>query len=177
MITIITGGARSGKSTFAESLLEGKDEVCYIATAHVPDEEMKERVRLHRERRNPKWRTYEGYDHLEEAIGEERYYLLDCVTLLVSRVMFEKTEGKDLSPSLIHHTEEKILSMLENFIGSLRAQGKSLIMVTNEVGDGPVPMDSLTRAFRDMQGRVNQRLASLSDRAYLVVMGLEVRLK
>lgn len=177
MITIITGGARSGKSTFAESLLEGKDEVCYIATAHVPDEEMKERVRLHRERRNPKWRTYEGYETLEEAIGEEKDYLLDCVTLLVSRVMFEQTKGKEFNADLLRRTEETCLSILERFIDEVRKQGKSLIMVTNEVGDGPVPMDPLTRAFRDIQGRVNQRLATLSDRAYLVVMGMEVRLK
>ena len=100
MITLITGGSRSGKSAYAEKLLDGIDDVVYIATAEIYDDEMQERVKKHIKRRNPKWRTYEGFLNLEKAVNGEKHYLLDCVTNLISRILFQITGEKEMKLKL-----------------------------------------------------------------------------
>ncbi len=95
MITLVTGGARSGKSTFAENIYKDKEDVVYIATSKIWDEEMKERVELHRKSRPSVWRTFEGNYNLKKAIDHEKYYLLDCITVMTSNIMFDISKDKE----------------------------------------------------------------------------------
>lgn len=178
MIRLVTGGARSGKSKFAESLYADYEDVCYIATARVEDEEMRERVDIHQESRPSVWRTYEGTYQLSQAIGSEKRYLLDCLTVLTSNIMFDLAGEKDrIDRNLMAQIEDRTMHEVSSFIQSVRGCNGELIMVTNEVGMSIVPEHHISRVFRDIQGRVNQRVADLCDEVYLVVAGQKVRLK
>lgn len=178
MIVLVTGGARSGKSKFAEKLFKDKTDVVYIATSKIIDKEMEERVKLHKETRPQQWRTYEGNYNLEEAIGKEKYYLLDCITILVSNIMFDMTENIDyIDYKLQQKVEDKIVLELEKFIDAIKNKEYNLVLVTNEVGDSIVPEHHVSRVFRDIQGRVNQRIAAIANEVYLVCCGLPVKVK
>ncbi len=178
MITLVTGGARSGKSGFAESLYSNQDDVVYIATSQVNDSEMENRVKLHKESRPSVWRTFEAYRNLKDAIGEETNYLLDCVTVMTSNIMFEETkELERIDGDMEKRVEDIIFNELKDLVWEIRKNNYNLILVTNEVGSSIVPEHHISRVFRDIQGRVNQRLAHISDSAYLVASGLPVRLK
>lgn len=178
MITLITGGMRSGKSAYAESIFKQYDDVVYIATAEVADIEMANRVKKHIDRRNPKWRTYEGYRNLENAIGCEKFYLLDCVTNLVSRVLFDVTGSKEkISPDDELAVINSSIAELQRLIEAVRQKNYSLVIVTNEVGSSLVPMNQISRCFADAQGIVNKKIAELSDRVFLTVCGLPIQIK
>ncbi len=178
MIRLVTGGARSGKSRFAENIYKDKEDVVYIATSKVSDSEMRDRVDMHRATRPSIWRTFEGNYKLIEALGEEENYLLDCVTVLISNIMFDYTEGIErIDQELQERIENIIFKNLEELISEIRNRGLNLVMVTNEVGDSIVPEHHISRVFRDIQGRINQRLAAISDEAYLICCGLPVKLK
>lgn len=178
MIRIVTGGARSGKSSFAESAYEGRQDVVYIATSIVTDGEMQERVDRHRESRPKGWRTFEGYSGLTEALGSEKNYLLDCITIMTSNILFEESQGLDrISRELKDQVEDRVVGEVRALIEAIRRIDANLILVTNELGSSIVPDNHLSRVFRDIQGRVNQRLAELCDEAYLVVLGCAVKLK
>lgn len=178
MITLVTGGARSGKSSFAESLYKDKRDVAYIATSKITDGEMEDRIRLHRESRPSCWRTFEGNYDLDRALGEEKYYLLDCITVLTSNIMYDMTKDEErISMELQRDVEDAIFNELKALIDAVNDRGLELVMVTNEVGDSLVPENHLGRVFRDIQGRINQRIASISDRVYLVCCGIPVKLK
>lgn len=96
MITLVTGGARSGKSRFAESLYKNDKDVVYIATAKLTDSEMKERIEHHQNSRPKYWRTYEANYNLSHGIASERNYLLDCITLLTSNIMYDISKDKEV---------------------------------------------------------------------------------
>lgn len=178
MIYLITGGARSGKSTFAESLFEGREDVVYIATARIYDEEMEERINLHKEGRSKIWRTYEGNYDLKDSIGKEKAYLLDCITVLTSNIMFDLTGQADLIDyKLQEMVENKVIQEIEGLIKGVSQVKGDLVLVTNEVGDSIVPEHHVSRVFRDIQGRVNQRIAKLADQVYLVCCGIPVKIK
>lgn len=178
MIVLVTGGARSGKSTFAENLYKDKKDVVYIATSKALDEEMKERIRRHRQSRPDYWRTFEGNYSLTKALGEEKNYLLDCITVLTSNIMFDMTKDLDTIPQKIQEeVEEKVYIELYNLIEAIRKKGYNLVMVTNEVGYSLVPENHIGRVFRDIQGRINQKVAALSDEVYLVCCGIPVKIK
>lgn len=178
MIRLITGGARSGKSNFAESLYKDEDKVVYIATSKITDEEMKERVKLHQNSRPQSWRTFEANYNLEEAIGSEKNYLLDCITILTSNIMFDMSDNVEyIDYRLQSKIEDKVISEVESLIKNISDRGYNLIMVTNEVGDSIVPEHHISRVFRDIQGRINQRIAALSHELYLVCCGLPVKIK
>lgn len=178
MIRLVTGGARSGKSKFAENLFANYQDVCYIATSRVEDEEMRQRVALHREMRSSIWRTYEGNYDLSKAVGSERHYILDCLTVLTSNIMFDLAGEKDrIDRDLMKEIEECTMKEVSCLIRTIREFGGELTMVTNEVGMSIVPEHHISRVFRDIQGRVNQRVAELCDEVYLVVVGQKVRLK
>ncbi len=170
-LVFVTGGARSGKSRFAQALAERfEGELLYVATAGIGDAEMAERVRRHRADRGERWRTLEEPLEIalrlpQQAAGKGGV-LLDCVTLWVSNLLF-------------HHGEEPaaVLSAADELIAALRQVEAPVILVTNEVGDGIVPENPLARLFRDVAGEVNQRLAAASEEAWLVVAGLPVKLK
>ncbi len=178
MITLVTGGARSGKSRFAESLYINREDVVYIATSKIIDAEMGERVKLHRESRPKEWRTYEGNYDLQDSIGEEKNYLLDCITVLTSNIMFDiSMDVEYIDYDMQREIENTVILEIEKLIKEIRLKNYNLILVTNEVGDSIVPEHHVSRVFRDIQGRVNQRIASLADEVYLVCCGIPVKLK
>lgn len=178
MIIFITGGARSGKSSFAENFYKGEKDVVYIATAKIEDEEMEERVKNHKNSRPETWRTFEGYTNLTKSIGEEKNYLLDCMTVMTSNILFEETKDMErIDEETQSKVENRIYIELKNLIEEIRKIDGNLILVTNEVGSSIVPEYHISRVFRDIQGRVNQKVAKLADEAYLVVSGMPVKLK
>lgn len=178
MITLVTGGARSGKSTFAENRYLDKEDVVYIATSRIWDEEMQERVDLHQQSRPSKWRTFEGNYDLTKALGDERYYLLDCITILTSNIMFDITKDIEyIDYDLQRQVEDRVIEELKALINLVDSRGYDLILVTNEVGLSIVPENHVSRVFRDIQGRVNQKIASLSHEVYLVCCGIPVKIK
>ncbi len=179
-ITLVTGGSRSGKSSFAENLLKDKDDVLYIATAIITDEEMKDRIKKHIKSRNSKWTTHEGFVDLHKAI--EKYsienIMLDCVTIMTTNLMFkEEINFENISMEEVDALLNDIKAQFEKLILKVKETNKNLIMVTNEVGLGLVPDNKLSRIFRDIAGYVNQYIASLSDEVYLVSCGLPLKLK
>lgn len=178
MIALVTGGARSGKSRFAENLYKGKKDVVYIATSKVCDDEMQERVKLHQQTRPKEWRTFEGNYNLQKAIGEEENYLLDCVTVLTSNIMFDISKDIDyIDFHMQKEIENKVIFEIENLINDIKEKNYNLLLVTNEVGDSIVPEHHISRVFRDIQGRVNQRIATLVEEVYLVCCGIPVKIK
>ena len=178
MIYLVTGGARSGKSTFAESLYKDTLDVVYIATSKVYDREMEERVKLHRLNRPSQWRTYEGNCNLCSSLDNEKNYLLDCITVLTSNIMFDLSKDAEyIDPSLQQKIEDTVYDEVKNLIDAVNQRKYNLVMVTNEVGNSIVPEHHISRVFRDIQGRINQRLAKLSDEVYLVCCGIPVKIK
>ena len=167
-MSLILGGARSGKSRYAEALVTAEPAPwIYIATAETFDDEMTERIAEHQRRRGPGWTTIEAPRDLAATIGQNmasgRSILVDCLTLWLSNVM--------LAERSIESETDRLLAALEH------AAGSRLVLVSNEVGLGIVPDNALARRFRDAQGRLNQRVAALSDHVVLMAAGLPMVLK
>lgn len=177
-ISLILGGARSGKSSFAEKLaLEPGLPITYLATADVRDEEMRRRVELHQKRRPAGWKTWEGAPaELPRAIGAMRgTLLLDCLTLWLTRLFLEH-DVEVMSESEWETRESEIRALTEALCRAPR-DGAQLLIVSNEVGFGLVPLSLTGRRFRDLQGRMNQLVASKSRRVALVVAGCPLWVK
>lgn len=178
---LITGGARSGKSSYAENLANGlgKD-ILYIATSIPFDEEMKQRVKKHKETRPAHWTTYEGYRDLgKEVSGTFDGVLLDCVTVMITNLMFDNEDMKngdydELDFDLI---EIEIINEIKALMDAVKNSDTTVIFVTNEIGFGVVPETKLGRVFRDIAGRVNQYIASRCDEVYLTVCGIPMKIK
>jgi adenosylcobinamide kinase/adenosylcobinamide-phosphate guanylyltransferase len=166
MMILVTGGARSGKSAYAESrALALPGTPCYIATAEAGDEEMTARIAAHRARRGPPWREIEAPLDLAGALAAsdgEGPRLVDCLTLWLSNLMFAE---QDLDAAAARLGE------------AVRGQQSPVIFVTNEVGMGIVPENRLARRFRDAAGRLNQCVAQVADEVQLVVSGYPLRVK
>lgn len=176
-IVLVTGGARSGKSRFAEEYAARCSEnVGYIATAEVYDSEMEFRVMLHRKRRPKSWRTYEApadaHVVLRKAAGECDAVLFDCLTIYVSNLLCSLEDIADSA---------KNYALIREKIGLLIDAAKgadcTTIFVTNEVGSGIVPENHLSREYRDVAGIANQLMAREADEVYLVISGLAVNVK
>lgn len=166
-VVFITGGARSGKSSFAlAEALKIKGRKAYIATAEALDEEMRQRIEKHKQHRGDKWDTYEEPIRLTAVIkkieGEYEVIVIDCLTLWLSNLMMN---GKNI--------EEEI----KTFCFSLNAERCTLYIVSNEVGMGIVPGNETTRKFRDIAGMLNQKVAETADEVYMVVAGIPVKIK
>ncbi len=163
----VTGGARSGKSRFAEGLASRAGErVTYLATAQAFDEEMATRIGRHRQDRPADWHTLEEPLDLEAVLASvEGVVLLDCLSQWVSNLM------------LRGDPDELILQAADAVIVAQAERGSPLVAVSNEVGFGIVPDNALARRYRDTLGWVNQRFAAASDEAWLLVSGLPVQLK
>ena len=191
-IVLVTGGARSGKSAFAEERLANRESVCYIATGlpRGEDPEWQERIRLHQERRPASWTTQEQYAGLADWLREQSHpvYLLDCATLLTSNRLFDLIAQH--FPDKLELTEENFLSRQEQsfLLQLLEEEWQELLsaihqtdaecwIVTDEVGLGIVPETRLGRFFRDVQGKINQLIAKEASEAYLVICGLAQQLK
>lgn len=176
-IILVTGGARSGKSTYAERYVASiGSSVAYIATAQVLDGEMESRVALHRHRRPAEWQIFEApYDAektLAEAVATADAVLFDCMTLYVSNLLLSP-DAPPTPEERFALVQRKIALLLE----SARAGSATVVFVTNEVGLGIVPDNALAREYRDLSGAANQQAAAAADEVYLVVSGLAVELK
>ena len=159
------GGARSGKSRYAESLITALPAPwAYVATAEAGDEEMAARIIAHRARRSADWRTLEAPRDLAAALAacEKMPVLIDCLTLWLSNLMLAEADI------------DAEVERLETALGAIAAP---VVMVANEVGSGIVPDHPLGRRFRDLQGSLNQRLATGANRVVLTVAGLPLALK
>lgn len=182
-IILVTGGSRSGKSVFAENKAAelGGDSVLYLATAIPTDDDMRERIRLHQERRNHNWNTHEGFKDIPEALQETEKdtALLDCVTVFITNYMFDdlSRDFDTISKEEIAALQEQILVELRRVVETARQEEKNLIIVTNEVGMCIVPPYRMGRIFSDINGKANEMLASLSDEVYLSVCGIPMKLK
>ncbi len=177
MISIVTGGARSGKSEFAESLIKG--DAIYIATAENFDDEMDLRIKKHVKRREESsinWRTVECLKKFDGLSGDEKYVLFDSLGVFISNIMFSKT-ADDLSDESIEETILEVRKELEHLFDWARENDKELVIVTDEVGMSIIPESKVARVYRDLIGTINKEVAAKCDRAYLVCMGIEVRLK
>lgn len=167
----ITGGARSGKSAYAQQLAEQRDgQLLYIAPAQVLDREMAERVEQHRQARGERWVLLEEplqlAERLPEVAGGKGALLLDCVTIWLSNLFFHYAE--DPAP---------VLDEVDSLIRVAAELPVPVCLVSNELGSGIVPENPMARRFRDLAGTVNQKLAAAADEAWLVVSGLPVKLK
>jgi adenosylcobinamide kinase / adenosylcobinamide-phosphate guanylyltransferase len=165
---LILGGAKSGKSAYAEAILNRfSPPYVYIATAQVLDDEMKERVNAHRERRKNLWETIECPlllpELLKEVCGMGRPVLIDCITLWLSNLLCFSSIDPETA--------------VEELCSSISATTCPLVIVSNEVGGGIVPENALARKFRDVAGSTNQRLARTCASVSLVVAGLPLQLK
>lgn len=165
LTTLVLGGARSGKSAYAEGLLAGAPAL-YLATAQALDGEMAERIAHHAARRGPGWTTREEPldlpGALAAALDPARPVLVDCLTLWLSNLMFAQRD--------IDAETQRLCAVLENPAGPV-------VLVSNEVGMGLVPETPLGRRFRDHQGRLNQRVAHICRRVVFVAAGLPLILK
>jgi adenosylcobinamide kinase/adenosylcobinamide-phosphate guanylyltransferase len=165
-LTLVLGGARSGKSRYAEGLvMDCAPPWIYVATAQAHDEEMLARIAEHRQRRDGKWRTLEAPLDLPGAIaahGNNGPVLIDCLTLWLSNVMLADRD--------VPAEQQRLVAALSNADGPV-------VVVSNEVGLGIVPDNTLARKFRDAQGRLNMQVAAIADRAVLIAAGLPLILK
>ena len=168
-LIFVTGGARSGKSSFAlERANElGGDSVTFMATAEALDEEMRDRIARHQLERPVAWTTMEAPRDVATAIlnAKTRAIVLDCLSLFVSNLLLD------------HMTEAVVLERVQEILAAHASTDGTLIVVSNEVGSGVVPEYILGRAYRDALGRANQMVARASGQAFLLVSGLPVRLK
>ncbi|MNB86233.1 Bifunctional adenosylcobalamin biosynthesis protein CobP [compost metagenome] len=176
MSILVTGGARSGKSGFAERLtLSLAEQAVYVATGQAFDEEMKARIALHRRQREEsggQWATMEeplDLPGLLQQLSGGKAVLVDCLTLWLSNVLLAVESEPDRQERVEHE-----ITRLENSVSSFQG---TLVLVTNEVGDGIVPEYALGRLYRDLAGRMNARLAARAQHVFLVTAGIPVELK
>ena len=172
---LVTGGARSGKSTLAERLAAGLGgRVLYVATAESGDDEMRLRIERHQARRPSEWGTLaaprDAVKRLEEVEGQWDTILFDCLTLYTTNLLLERENG---SPD----PEVVLAQEMQGLADYLARNWPQAVVVTNEVGAGIVPADPLSRLFRDLQGRVNQVFARAADDVYLCVSGIPLKIK
>ncbi len=166
-IILITGGQRSGKSTRAEELaLSLSENPVYVATAHVWDDEFRERVRRHQERRGLQWENIEEEMYLSRHDMTGRIVVIDCVTLWLTNFFF--ASGSDV---------EKSLTAAKSEFDAFTAHDATYIFVTNEIGLGAVSENAIQRKFTDLQGWMNQYMASKADEVILMVSGIPFRIK
>jgi adenosylcobinamide kinase/adenosylcobinamide-phosphate guanylyltransferase len=165
-IILITGGQRSGKSKEAERLaLSLSDHPVYVATAHIWDEEFRERVRKHQERRGPQWTNIEEEKFLSKHDLTGRVVVIDCVTLWLTNFFFENSD--------VDQTLETVKAEFDNFSD----HDATYIFVTNEIGSGGVSENAIQRKFTDLEGWMNQYIASKADEVILMVSGIPVIIK
>lgn len=180
-IILCSGGARSGKSEFAEQLaLSLKGRKAYVATGQAFDDEMKDRIKKHQLRRGNEWITFEIPLHLHENWEQIKnvsdVILIDCLTMFTSNHVF--AHGDINTQEDANRIESIILEELRLLLQKINnSNDKTVIFVTNEIGLGIVPENKLARYFRDITGRVNREVASAANRMYLTISGVTIELK
>lgn len=182
-IILVTGGARSGKSSFAESLcIEQNNKTAYIATSVAFDDEMKNRVKKHQESRPKNWKTYEIYKDIysivEELNKNHDTVIMDCVTLMVNNLMFTHgIEVDEATSEELNELENYIREQITKLLEAVKKTNLYFVIVTNEIGMGIVPENKLSRIYGDFVGRANQLIASYSNEVYFVVSGIPMKVK
>ena len=165
-VILITGGARSGKSRYAEELaLSLSKTPVYVATAHVWDDEFRERVKKHQERRGPEWTNIEEEKQLSKLNLTGRVAVIDCITLWCTNFFFDL------------QNVDKALDDLKREFNQFTAHDATYIFVTNEIGMGGVSENAVQRKFTDLQGWMNQYIAQKADEVILMVSGIPVKIK
>ena len=179
--TLITGGARSGKSSFARELaIKSGKPVLFVATAEAIDEEMRRRIEKHRKERPANWRTLEAYTHVGSRIlreiSETQTVIVDCVTLLINNVLLQYSDpaGERIDDIT---AEKAVMAEISELVDAIDCVKASFIIVTNEVGLGLVPPNKMGRLYRDLLGTANQMLAQCADEVYLMVAGIPIVIK
>lgn len=186
-IFLVLGGARSGKSEFAEKLMyhsTGKRKG-YIATSRILDDEMRYRVILHRQRRPADWKTFEvmheAGNSMEAILSEADSILFDCITMYVNNILMDHMKGITVETlgvsdlTTLQTSLEKDLDLM--FDNIEKASGKEIIFVSDELGMGIVPANAMSRAYRDLVGLANQYVAKRADKVYLSIAGITMELK
>ncbi|PEJ56205.1 bifunctional adenosylcobinamide kinase/adenosylcobinamide-phosphate guanylyltransferase [Bacillus sp. AFS002410] len=188
-LIFVIGGARSGKSSYAErrikELQTNQNDVVYIATAIPTDGDMGERIKRHQEERSSDWHTVEQFKQfnklkMEENFLQSKYVILDCMTVMITNLMFERYTDIDfetINNEQINELESFIEKEVNELIDVCKEFEKSLLIVSNEVGYGLVPSYRLGRIFRDIAGRMNQKIASRAEEVILVTAGIPLRIK
>ncbi|MGD8405355.1 MAG: bifunctional adenosylcobinamide kinase/adenosylcobinamide-phosphate guanylyltransferase [Anaerolineales bacterium] len=188
-LTLLLGGARSGKSSYAERRAKelGGDNVLYVATSETKDEEMVGRVEKHRSERPSAWVTVEAPRNIAQAIRQERsvekVILLDCMTFLVANYLMDAAAPEDdpfddpSSDPFDAQIEGQVVTDVEDLISFVKDADVEMLVVSNEVGLGVVPPYELGRAYRDILGRANQILARQADEVLLFVAGIPMKVK
>lgn len=165
-IILITGGQRSGKSSHAEQLaLSLSPNPVYLATAHIWDEEFRERVKRHQERRGAQWTNIEEEKYLSKHDLTDRIVVIDCVTLWITNFFFETSDP-----------DQTLLTVKKEFDRFTQFDA-TYIFVTNEIGSGGVSENAIQRKFTDLEGWINQYIASKADEVILMVSGIPVKIK
>ena len=188
IIILVIGGARSGKSSFSEEKAQElqklhNSNVLYIASSIPFDDDMKDRVKKHKEQRPKSWYTLEEYKNFQLLYKKEEFLnskviLLDCLTLMISNILLEYNGDFDKIPrSEIDKLEKNIIEEILKLINVCNEHNKELIIVSNEVGLGLVPPYRLGSIFRDIAGRANQLVAKMSNDVYLLTAGIPLKIK
>jgi len=176
-IILVTGGARSGKSSFAEKLALkiGNGRAAYVATAQIFDDEMNFRVKLHKARRGDNWQTFEApFDAEKEILTAAETFnaiLFDCVTIYVSNFLCAANLDDE------KFLYDNMRGLIQKLIDAAKSSDATTIFVTNEVGGGIVPENKLARRFRDLAGLANQMLAAQAEKVFLTVAGIAIDIK
>ncbi|MBI2471142.1 MAG: bifunctional adenosylcobinamide kinase/adenosylcobinamide-phosphate guanylyltransferase [Planctomycetes bacterium] len=174
-MTLVLGGARSGKSVFAEGLAKKYNDVVYIATAEVKDEEMRERIQTHRARRPIDWKTVEAPFHVDAVVSNLNEKVgvvyIDCITLYITNMLLNDDREN------LKQKQSQILGEINKLSKACRESRFDVIIVSNEVGLGIVPDNALSRVFRDIAGSANQTLADEADEVYFMVAGIAQKIK
>ena len=193
-LIFVTGGAKSGKSKFAEEMLlklnNGNQKNIYLATSLVFDEEMKEKVRLHKKRRKNDWFTVETYRNFKNKLNNffenndkiKNNMLVDCLTNMITNIIFENQniDWNNFERKLYIQTLKKLNKNVENSVNELlniTNQFENTVIVSNELGMGLVPSYPLGRYFREIAGKMNQIVAKKADEVYFVVSGIPMKIK
>lgn len=193
-LIFVTGGAKSGKSKFAEEMLlklnNGNQKNIYLATSLVFDEEMKEKVQLHKKRRKNDWFTVETYKNFKNKLYNffenndkiKNNLLVDCLTNMITNIIFENQniDWNNFERKLYIQTLKKLNKNVENSVDELlniTNQFENTVIVSNELGMGLVPSYPLGRYFREIAGKMNQIVAEKADEVYFVVSGIPMKIK
>ena len=183
-VIFVIGGARSGKSTFAElKAKEYSEKVLYLATAVITDKAMADRVKKHRDQRPDMWDTLEMYKNFETLIDKAEFekaevILLDCITTLIGNFMVDSQLNFDTCGlEEVNELEDKISQEVFTLIRVCNKNNKKLIIVSNETGMGLVPPYYMGNYFRDISGRLNNKIGAAADHMYLIFSGIPIKLK
>ena len=177
-LILITGGQRSGKSLFAEQMaLKMSDKPIYLATSRIWDEEFKQRVETHKNRRGPMWTNIEEEKFLSKHDVNGEVVVIDCVTLWATNFFFDlQAESMKSAKADAMHVENTLQMLKEEFT-KFTNQDATFIFVTNEIGSGGVSENSTQRKFTDVEGWINQFIAQQADKVILMVSGIPVTIK